>query len=50
MEADLIHVNSPNIAYDESEIVAKYNYLTTTVKRDGNKLTVSFADWEIDWF
>lgn len=36
-----IHINSPNVKYTDTHIVAQYSYQTTSVHRDGNKVTVS---------
>lgn len=36
-----IHVNSPNVRYTDTHIVAEYSYQTTSVNREGNKVTVS---------
>lgn len=41
MNTDSVHVNSPNVRYEENEIVANYNYSTTSVERVDNKLIVS---------
>ncbi|XP_069008710.1 inositol-3-phosphate synthase 1-A-like [Embiotoca jacksoni] len=36
-----IHINSPNVKYTDTHIVAQYSYQTTSVHRDGNKVTVT---------
>lgn len=36
-----VHINSPNVKYTDTHIVAQYSYQTTSVHRDGNKVTVS---------
>lgn len=36
-----IHINSPNVRYTETHIVSQYSYQTTSVHREGNKVTVS---------
>ncbi|XP_022066826.1 inositol-3-phosphate synthase 1-A [Acanthochromis polyacanthus] len=36
-----ITINSPNVKYTDSHIEAKYSYQTTSVHRDGNKVTVT---------
>lgn len=36
-----ININSPNVKYTDSHIEAKYSYQTTSVHRDGNKVTVT---------
>lgn len=35
-----IQVNSPDVAYTDSHITAKYLYQTTTVQQEGNDITV----------
>lgn len=36
-----VHINSPNVKYTDTHIVAQYSYQTTSVHREGNKVTVS---------
>lgn len=36
-----IHVDSPNVRYTDTHIVSQYSYQTTSVHRDGNKLSVT---------
>ncbi|XP_023124772.2 inositol-3-phosphate synthase 1-A [Amphiprion ocellaris] len=36
-----VNINSPNVKYTDSHIEAKYSYQTTSVHRDGNKVTVT---------
>ncbi|XP_030575407.1 inositol-3-phosphate synthase 1-A [Archocentrus centrarchus] len=36
-----IHINSPNVKYTDTHIEAQYPYQTTSVHRDGNKVTVT---------
>lgn len=36
-----VQVNSPNVKYTDSHIQAQYSYQTSSVHRDGNKVTVS---------
>uniref|UniRef100_A0A3Q0SIR0 inositol-3-phosphate synthase n=1 Tax=Amphilophus citrinellus TaxID=61819 RepID=A0A3Q0SIR0_AMPCI len=36
-----IHINSPNVKYTDTHIEAQYSYQTTSVHRDGNKVTVT---------
>nr|ABE98241.1 myo-inositol-1 phosphate synthase-like [Oreochromis mossambicus] len=36
-----VHINSPNVKYTDSHIEAQYSYQTTSVHRDGNKVTVT---------
>ncbi|XP_058472212.1 inositol-3-phosphate synthase 1-A-like [Solea solea] len=36
-----IHVNSPNVRYTDTHIVAQYQYHTTSVSKEGNKVTVT---------
>ncbi|XP_008309876.1 inositol-3-phosphate synthase 1-A isoform X2 [Cynoglossus semilaevis] len=36
-----IHVNSPNVRYTETHIVAQYSYQTASVMKEGNKVTVT---------
>ncbi|XP_019953797.2 inositol-3-phosphate synthase 1-A [Paralichthys olivaceus] len=36
-----IHVNSPNVSYTDTHIVAQYQYHTSSVTREGNKVTVT---------
>ncbi|XP_044023269.1 inositol-3-phosphate synthase 1-A-like [Siniperca chuatsi] len=36
-----IHLNSPNVRYTETHIVAQYAYQTTSVHREGNKVTLT---------
>lgn len=35
-----IHIDAPNVIYSESHITAQYSYQTTSVHREGNKITV----------
>ncbi|XP_056281920.1 inositol-3-phosphate synthase 1-A-like isoform X3 [Pseudoliparis swirei] len=36
-----VHINSPNVKYTDTHIVSQYSYQTTSVHRDGNKVTVT---------
>uniref|UniRef100_A0A8D3C7G1 inositol-3-phosphate synthase n=1 Tax=Scophthalmus maximus TaxID=52904 RepID=A0A8D3C7G1_SCOMX len=36
-----VHVNSPNVRYTDTHIVAQYSYSSTSVNTDGNKVTVT---------
>ncbi|TNN66985.1 Inositol-3-phosphate synthase 1-A [Liparis tanakae] len=36
-----VHINSPNVKYTDTHIVSQYPYQTTSVHRDGNKVTVT---------
>ncbi|XP_071390264.1 inositol-3-phosphate synthase 1-A-like [Centroberyx affinis] len=36
-----IHINSPNVRYTDKYIEAQYSYQTTSVHREGSKITVS---------
>ncbi|XP_053191547.1 inositol-3-phosphate synthase 1-A-like [Scomber japonicus] len=36
-----IHVDSPNVRYTDTHIVAQYSYQTTSVHRDGNKVRLT---------
>ncbi|XP_060918822.1 inositol-3-phosphate synthase 1-A-like [Labrus mixtus] len=36
-----IHINSPNVKYTDTHIVSQYSYQTSSVQRDGNKVTVT---------
>lgn len=36
-----IHINSPNVKYTDTHIVAQYTYQTTSVHKEGKTLTVS---------
>lgn len=36
-----VHINSPNVKYTEKHILSQYLYQTTSVHRDGNKVTVT---------
>ncbi|KAL3968716.1 ATP-dependent DNA helicase HFM1/MER3 [Sarotherodon galilaeus] len=36
-----VHINSPNVKYTDSHIEAQYSYQSTSVHRDGNKVTVT---------
>lgn len=35
-----VHINSSNVKYTDTHIVSQYSYQTTSVQRDGNKVTV----------
>ncbi|KAM8914855.1 inositol-3-phosphate synthase 1-A-like isoform 1-T3 [Spinachia spinachia] len=36
-----VHINSSNVKYTDTHIVSQYPYQTTSVQRDGNKVTVT---------
>ncbi|XP_034015560.1 inositol-3-phosphate synthase 1-B-like [Thalassophryne amazonica] len=42
-----IHINSPNVRYTETHIVAQYSYQTTSVHTEGNKITVTPCTTEL---
>lgn len=46
MTTNEVHVNSPNVKYEENEIVVNYNYSTTNVERVDDKLIVSRHKYE----
>lgn len=41
MAVEMIHVDSPNVAYSADQITVNYDYATTSVKRVDNRLVVS---------
>lgn len=38
---NMIQVQSPNVTYDNGNILVNYNYATTEVQQVGDKITVS---------
>ncbi|XP_074547395.1 inositol-3-phosphate synthase 1-A-like [Halichoeres trimaculatus] len=36
-----IHINSPNVKYTDTHIVSQYSYHTSSVRREGNRVTVT---------
>lgn len=36
-----IHVNSPNVKYTDTHIEAHYSYQASSVRQEGNRVTVS---------
>ncbi len=47
-----IEVESPNVTYSEEYIQAEYDYQSTDVKQEGNKIKViniTFDSFEYNW-